>query len=319
MSTFTLKNKTMETNKQNIGKLLSKGKNLLMESGNSRAEHESVLFLSYLLHRGKSDLFLNRDLPVSKQKIRQYFQWILDRSKGVPFQYITGLQNFMGLEFEVAKGVFIPRAETEILVEKVIQLIELLPEKKEWRLLDIGVGSGVIPISICSYFQKKDQHIHFCAIDVSQKALALAQKNARKFHCQKKIDFYQGDLFQALEDWQSSMEFDGIISNPPYISKKEWDTLSDEIRLYEPTEALLGGEQGLHFYLKIISQSPKFLKAGGFLAFEIGHQQKKLVHQIIADNPNFKKDIITFPDYFQNDRVIITFKASPKSKLRGKS
>lgn len=314
-----MKNKIKEKNKQNIGELLSKGKNLLSGSDNNRAEYESILLLSYLLHREKSDLFLNRDLPVSKQKIKQYYKWISGRSKKVPCQYITGLQNFMGLEFVVAKGVFIPRAETEILVEKVIQLIESLPEKKEWWLLDIGVGSGIIPISICSHFQSKDKNIHFSAIDISQKAIELAQKNARRFHCQQKIDFYQGDLFQPIANWQPSLEFDGIISNPPYISKEEWDTLSDEIRFHEPPEALLGGERGLDFYLKIIRQSPNFLKTGGFLALEIGHKQKKLVHQIIASNPNFKKDIITFPDYFQNDRVVIAFKASPKSKLRGRS
>ena len=305
-----LNNSLKQKSEQCIGDLLSKGKLLLERSGNNRAEQESVLLLSYLLGREKSYLFLNRHLPVSRIKIERYYRWIRERRKGIPIQYITGFQNFMGLEFAVSEGVFIPRAETEILVEKVIQLIEMIPEKKQFCLMDIGVGSGAIPIAICYYLQKKNKYINFHAVDISIEAIKLASMNAKKFHCQKNIYLYQGNLFQPYQENKYLNTFDGIISNPPYLSQAEWNNLPEEIRLFEPPAALLGGEKGLNFYKKIIFDSPAFLKPDGFLALEIGHQQKYDVYRMIKNNTNFQKEIITFSDYYQNDRGIIAFKNS---------
>jgi release factor glutamine methyltransferase len=296
------------TDTECIGDLLNKGKTLLRKYGSERAEQESILLLSYLLKRKKSELFLNREVPVSSKKIRQYYQWLRKRREGYPVQYITGFQNFMGLEFAVSERVLIPRPETELLVENVIHLIEMLSGRKEIYLMDIGVGSGVIPITICHYFKNKNRYIDFHAVDLSSDALALASKNARRFHCQNNIQFYQGNLFQPFRRKEQFNTFDGIISNPPYISKMEWDNLPDEIRLFEPPLALLGGEKGIDFYKTIIKEAPQFLKPGGFLALEIGHQQKNIVCQFIKDNTNFQKEIKTFRDYYQNDRGIIAFK-----------
>ena len=308
MSALLLKKTGKQINTQCIGDLLSKGKILLKKNGSESAEQESILLLSYLLNSKKSDLFLNREVPVSSKKIRQYYQWIRKRREGYPVQYITGFQNFMGLEFAVSEKVLIPRPETELLVEKVIHLIEMLSEKKQFCLMDIGVGSGVIPITLCHYFKNKNRNIDFHAIDLSSDALALASKNARRFHCQNNIQFYQGNLFQPFWRKEQFNTFDGIISNPPYISKMEWDNLPDEIRLFEPPLALLGGEKGIDFYKTIIKEAPQFLKPGGFLALEIGHQQKNIVCQFIKDNTNFQKEIKTFRDYYHNDRGIIAFK-----------
>ncbi len=291
-----------------IGELLLEGDAELRISGNEKANEEAVLLLSYLLNRGKFEIFLEHSVIVSTKIINKYFKWINARKKGVPIQYITGFQNFMGLEFKVKKGVFIPRPETEILVAESIKIIESLPDKPEILLLDIGVGTGVIPISICNYFKESNKKIHFYAIDISKKALKLAKDNAKRFQCEDKIDFFNGNTFAPLKKLPAQTLFDGIISNPPYISKKEMDRLPDEIYYHEPTKALFGGSEGLDYYKKIIYQAPEYLKKRtGFLALEIGHKQKKSVCKIIKQNSNFMKNVKTCNDYFQNDRVVLAF------------
>ncbi|HNR64978.1 MAG TPA: peptide chain release factor N(5)-glutamine methyltransferase [Atribacterota bacterium] len=314
MSVPLLKKSTNPENEQCIGDLLSKGKLLLKRNGIENAEQESLLLLSYLLKMKKIDLLLKRHFPVSSIKAKRYWQWLRQRREGYPIQYITGFQNFMGLEFAVSKNVFIPRAETEILVEEVIKLIEMIPEEEPVSLMDIGAGCGVIPVAISSYFKEKGRHIDFHAVDLSSDALKLSFKNARRFHCQNNIHFHQGDLLKPFIKKEYFNAFHGIISNPPYISKTEWDSLSDEVRLFEPAMALLGGEKGVDFYKTIIEESPAFLKPGGFLALEIGHQQKDIVSEMIRGNGIFEKKIVTFYDYYHNDRGIIAFKKNLELK-----
>lgn len=308
METYLLSKNSEEMNKRNISDLLMIGKTLLKKNGNKNAEQESILLLSYLLNREKSDIFLNRDFQVSALQTRQYYDWIDQRIEGVPIQYITGFQNFMGLEFATLKGVFIARPETEILVEKVIELIEMMPVKQELSFLDLGTGSGVIPITICSYFQKKGVAINFFAIDISRTAGELAHKNAQMYNCHNHIKFLQGEFFEPLQELEQPAYLDGIISNPPYIDQADWNELPDEVRLFEPAEALLGGIKGIDLYKRIILESPALLKPNGFLALEIGHQQKKDISMLLAGNANFQKEIITFKDYLQQDRGIIAFK-----------
>jgi len=301
-------NRNMDKKKKNIAELLADGELILKKSGNKSAAEESLLLLSYLLKREKFDIFLNRSLNVSSRETQLYYEWIDRRTRGTPVQYITGFQNFMGMEFKTAKGVFIPRPETEILVEEVIKLIESMPDEIELSFLDIGVGSGIIPVSICQYFQKRYKNIHFYAIDISMKAIELAEENAKKFKCEDRITFFHGDLFFALKMLNSSILFDGIISNPPYISRDEMVRLPDEIYLHEPREALYGGEEGLDYYQKIICQSPEYLKKGkSFLALEIGHKQKGSVRKIINQTGFFKEKVSILSDYYQNDRAIVAF------------
>ncbi len=305
----------MDKKKKNIGELLADGELILKKSGNKSAAEESLLLLSYLLKREKFDIYLNRSLDVSFRETQLYYEWIDRRTRGTPVQYITGFQNFMGMEFKIAKGVFIPRPETEILVEELIKLIESMPNEVELSFLDIGVGSGIIPVSICQYFQKSNKNIHFYAIDISMKAIELAEENAKKFKCEDRITFFHGDIFFALKMLNSSILFDGIISNPPYISRDEMYRLPDEIYLHEPRKALYGGEEGLDYYQKIICQSPEYLKKGkSFLALEIGHKQKDPVCKIINQTGCFKEKVSIFSDYYQNDRAIVAFTSTCDKK-----
>lgn len=302
--------------RKNIRDLIADGQKLLTKNGNSRGTEESVLLLSYLLGRKKYDLYLNALLPVHAKIVEKYYQWIEKRSQGFPIQYITGFQNFMGLEFRVKEGVFIPRPETEILVEKIIDLIESTTCKNYLSILELGVGSGVIPVSVCNYFKNDNKKIYFYAVDISRKAIKLAKENSEKFHCDENIVFFQGDMFSSLQGFDYFSLFDGIVSNPPYISKDELHALAPEIYLYEPFEALDGGNEGLDFYQKIVKESTKYLKEGGFLALEIGCYQKNAVCQMIYDNPDYRKEIDVYHDYYQNERVIITYKDTESQRKK---
>jgi release factor glutamine methyltransferase len=290
-----------------IGELLVEGERKLREINNKGAAEEPLILLSYLLNKEKFDLLLNRFSDVSPQKTECYFNWLEKRLKGIPVQYITGFQNFMGMEFKMKQGVFIPRPETEILVEEIIKIIEAMPNKTKLFFLDIGVGSGVIPISICYHFQNTNKNIHFFASDISSDAIKLAKENADKFSCSDRITFLCGDFFK-IQKLNLPLSFDGIISNPPYISRTELLNLPNEVYYYEPTKALYGGTQGLDYYQKITSKSSEYLKKdNGFLALEIGHKQRKSVSKIIKSAGFFQEKILTFQDYYQNDRVIIAF------------
>jgi release factor glutamine methyltransferase len=292
---------------KNIGEILAEGEQKLRESNNNRAAEESLILLSYILNREKFDLLLNRFSDVSPREIKCYSNWLEKRLKGIPVQYITGFQNFMGMEFKMKQGVFIPRPETEILVEEIIKIIEVMSDNIKLFFLDIGVGSGVIPISICHHFQNTNKNIHFYASDISSKAIKLAEENANKFSCADRITFLYGDFFKIQK---SSLpgSFNGIISNPPYISRTELLNLPDEVYYHEPRKALYGGTQGIDYYQKIIKQSSEYLKKeNAFLALEIGHKQKDSVSKIIKSSGYFQEKILTFQDYYQNDRVIIAF------------
>ena len=291
-----------------IGELLTEGRDRLQEKGNPLAAREAEILLSYLLHKDKFDLYFNHSRPVTPEQVTRYGQWIKQRRKGFPVQYITGYQNFMGMEFKTARDVFIPRPETEILVEKVIHLIQSLPARDEYFLLDIGVGSGIIPIVLCHYFKKRNQKINFYAIDISPRAIHLAKENAQRFHCQDHIHFLQKNFLEPSTALQFPVVFDGIISNPPYIALEKWHELSEEVSTYEPYEALSGGKDGLAFYRKIIQKAPEYLKKEkAFLALEIGHNQKDAVCKMITGDDRYLKKIITFQDYYQNDRGLIAF------------
>ncbi|MDD4363667.1 MAG: peptide chain release factor N(5)-glutamine methyltransferase [Atribacterota bacterium] len=305
------KSKTVTT----IGELFTFGCDLLKKNGNQMYIDDSLLLLSYLLNKKRHEIFINRFEIVPANIKAKYIQWINKRSKGIPVQYITGYQNFMGHDFIVRKGVLIPRPETEILVEKVIEFIKNQKDKKIFFLLDIGVGSGIIPVSICQYFKNTNISVHFYAIDISKKALEIAEENANLFNCKDRITFIQSNLFKSLQDKKYISLFDGIVSNPPYISDLEWPVLADEVAEHEPVKALYGGKKGLYFYEKIIKESPRYLNdSNGFLAFEIGHTQKNLISQLILKNPCYESKISLFRDYFHNYRILFAYKKNYKIK-----
>ncbi len=213
--------------------------------------------------------------------------------EGEPIQYVLGKQEFYGLEFHVDENVLIPRPETELLVEEVIKL---LPDRKA-RLIDLGTGSGAIAISVANAIDD----IKITAIDISQKALTIAKKNAALNKVFEKIEFCESDLFSKIE----GENYDGIVSNPPYVTSLEMNSLEKNVKR-EPFIALYGGEDGLYFYKKIAGEGYKLLRPGGFLALEIGFKQGESVKRLLKQ-AGFS-NIYVLEDFSAKDRVVIGIK-----------
>jgi release factor glutamine methyltransferase len=222
---------------------------------------------------------------------------IEDRLNGRPIAYIVGNREFMGLDFYVQEGVLIPRPDTEALVEEII---ELCKDKKDLSLLDIGTGSGAITVSLAKYLNNADVK----SFDISEIALEIGKKNAINNNVEDKIEFIKSDLFSAIKD--TDIQFDVIVSNPPYIPKKDIETLHTQVKDYEPYNALEGGEDGLDFYRDITEQSVNYLKQNGILAYEVGHDQAQDVAEIMKNNGYTK--IYTKKDLQGIDRVVIGYK-----------
>ena len=211
------------------------------------------------------------------------------RLKHIPLGYIFGKTDFYGYEFIVSQDVLIPRLDTEILVEKVIE--EIKNRNTSTSVLDIGTGSGAIAITI-----SKETGSKVTAVDVSEKALEIAKQNAKLNFAN--VCFVKSDLFDEIQD----LKVDIIVSNPPYIESAEIDGLMPEVRDYEPILALDGGITGLEFYEKIAREAKKHLKSKGKLFFEIGYNQGELVSNLVKQN---FKNVEVLKDYLGNDRVVI--------------
>lgn len=241
-------------------------------------------------------IHLNLDKKLSETELDEFKELINQRLNGRPIAYIVGNREFMGLDFYVKEGVLIPRPDTETLVEEVIQLCK----DKEVHILDIGTGSGAITVSLAKYIQKSK----LMSFDISEIPLEVGPINAKNNGVEDKIEFKKSDLFSAIKD--SGVMFDVIVSNPPYIPRKDVLELHTQVKDYEPYNALEGGEDGLDFYRDITIQSGKYLKKDGILAYEVGHDQAPDVELIMKNNGY--RDIYKKKDIQGIDRVVIGYK-----------
>lgn len=239
-------------------------------------------------------LNLSKELEIEQEEI--FLRLIEERLKGRPIAYIVNNREFMGLDFYVKEGVLIPRPDTEILVEEII---ELCKGKDDLDILDIGTGSGAITVSLAKYIEKS----RLTSLDISEIALEIAKKNAKSNGVIDKINFIKSDLFQQIVG--TNLKFDIIVSNPPYIRKRDIDELHTQVKDYEPYNALEGGIDGLDFYRNITEQSKNYLKPGGILAYEVGHDQAEEVVKIMQNNGYNK--IYIKKDLQGIDRVVIGF------------
>ena len=216
----------------------------------------------------------------------------------LPEQYKRGTQAFMDFEFAVTKDTFIPRPETELLVEKTLEVAEILsdtkPEGQELKILDIGTGSGNIAISLTKYIQRSK----ILALDISHGALLKARENASTYGVSDRIQFVRCNLLGSISRRGS---FDIIVANPPYISDRDMVELPPEV-LREPRIALEGGTDGLDFYREIIKEGMIYLKERGFILLEIGYDQARPV-EMLFKNKGYS-EIETFKDYSGIDRII---------------
>lgn len=248
--------------------------------------------LSFVLGKNKEWIMTHIDEELSTLEYSNFFELVNKRIQGEPLQYILGEQYFMGLKFIVNENVLIPRADTEILVYKVIDMIG---DKTNIKILDMCTGSGCIAISLAKNIKCPEVF----AVDISTEALKVAQENAKLNDVN--VTFVESDLFDNLPE----EKYDIIVSNPPYITINEMKNLESEV-LKEPYQALYGGEDGLDFYKKISKNACKYLKEDGFLIFEIGYLQGNDVRNILKE---FRyKNIEIIKDYSDNDRVIVSQK-----------
>ena len=275
----------MNQKNKTIAEALREGKMRLKAAGKEAYAFEAELLLEKAAGLNRTALFLRGEEVLSEEVLAVYEGFLQEREQGRPTQYILGEWEFMGLPFSVGEGVLIPRADTEVLVETIL---ERQQKESMKSILDIGTGSGCIPISLGRYGKFE----HIMAVDISQKALGYATKNAHDN--QIKIDFYESDLFTNLPaEWKGKL--DAIVSNPPYIPKKDIEELMTEVKDFEPMNALDGGEDGLDFYRAIVEQGRDWLKDGGWLFFEIGYDQgedlRNLLHEFGYTEVEIRQDL----------------------------
>lgn len=278
-----------------IKDILIKANSILNENSIDDANMKSRILLSDLLGKNKEYLMIHADDEIEEGLSNIFFERI-DRLKNhEPLQYIINKQEFMGFDFYVDKNVLIPQPDTENLVEEVIFLTEKLRknEKVELRILDLCTGSGAIAISI----SKLIRNCLVYASDISQDALKIAEENSSRN--QANVMFFESDLFEKISELY---KFDIIVSNPPYIESDTINSLSEEVK-NEPILALDGGEDGLDFYRKIVKGAKKYLNQNGYLALEIGYNQRVEVEKILEENGY--KNIYSRKDLAGNDRIVV--------------
>jgi len=251
--------------------ILQKGKALLKDRPNSSFEAKLLFFALTSLSEEK--FYSEPDIPLSSAQEKKYLRMVKKRLTGVPSAYLIGSKEFWSLSFKVGPGVLIPRPETELLVEKVIEL----STGGEEIIADIGTGCGNIAISVAN--ELRGAKIY--ATDISNKALDIARVNVL-LQGKSGITLICGDLYMPLKKLGLDRRCDFIISNPPYVTKEDWGNLDRGIRDHEPEKALVAGETGLEVIEKLVNEGAAFLKTGGYLVFEIGFGQKKSVQAMLG-------------------------------------
>ncbi len=275
----------------NALEIIKFGSNLLKEKKIPSNILDSEILLSKILNKSREQVLANLNQRISKKNTLAFNKYLERRSKNEPMAYILEEKEFWSKKFNVCKNTLIPRPETELLVDKILKLYV----GKKISILDIGTGSGCIIISLISYLKGSNG----TGVDISKNAISTAKKNAL-LHKLDKIKFLHKSFDNIF-----GKKFDLIVSNPPYIERKDIKNLCDDIKRYEPRIALDGGNDGLDLIKKVIYKSKDILKIKGTLALEIGNEQIKKVSKILLDN-NFKiKHVIK--DYKNNVRCILAY------------
>lgn len=265
--------------------ILNKGTEILKRSGITCCDTDAWYLLEYAAGMGRAEYFLKREETAREEIVTKYLKLIDTRASHMPLQYITGSQEFMGLEFKVSPDVLVPRQDTETLVEY------LLPFAKGQDILDICTGSGCIAVSLL----KLGGAASCTATDYSEKALDIARYNAEINGAD--IKFVHSDMFKDITG-----TYGIIVSNPPYIRTSVIDTLMPEVKEHEPLMALDGGQDGLGFYRIISREAKNYLKPGGILAVETGYDQGNQVFEMFKESGY--NDICIRKDLSGNDRVV---------------
>lgn len=279
-------------------KLLERGAQELAGAGVDRSRWEAEVLLRQAMGCSRETLLADLGEPVDPEAAGYFFQLVERRRGRVPLQYLLGAQEFWGLTFQVTPAVFIPRPETEGLVEETIRRVG----DREARIADVGCGSGCVAISIAHSLPKS----HVYAIDISAAALAVARDNATRNRVGSRVDFLAGDLLEPLLNQSPQPKLDVVVSNPPYIPEVELPGLQPEIREFEPRVALTAGPDGLAIVRRLLPQAEKLLTPGGLLMLEVGMGMDRKVKELLGETG--LEWVNTVPDLQGFPRVVVARK-----------
>jgi release factor glutamine methyltransferase len=230
------------------------------------------LLAMFVLGCDRAYLYAHGDRALTKDEMARYDDALGERARGLPAQYITGHQEFWGMDLLVSPAVLIPRPETEHVIETVL---ELARERPAQRVVDVGTGSGCIALALAEEFPRVEIH----ATELSAEALEIARANAARHQLGQRIQFHQTDLLAGMEE----AAFDYVVSNPPYIGEWEADSVEAQVRRFEPHLALFAGPSGLEVFARLIPQARKVLQPGGWLVMEMGHSSRDQVCELLKD------------------------------------
>lgn len=256
------------------------------------------LLLSHALRCQRIELYTNSDRLLSKQELATFRSLYERRLAREPVQYIVGSAQFMGLRFVVDQRVLIPRPETETLVEQAMMYCDTLDREKIISILDVGSGSGNIAISLAKFVKR----CLITSIDNSEPALEVARQNVREHGVEEKVIFQHLDAFEPV-DQLLRRRFHLLVSNPPYISPLEWETLQPEVRNYEPREALCDGADGYELYRRLIELAPYLLLEGGAVLVEVGDRMAFTVLSMMHDAGFYNLGVVR--DLQGMERVVV--------------
>ena len=232
------------------------------------------LLMMFTLGCDRAYLFAHPERPLNEEDYSRYQEAINERARGCPTQYITGHQEFWGLDLIVSPAVLIPRPETEHVIETVLELAQSNYSDGAMKIIDVGTGSGCIALALATELPQAE--IHAC--DISEEALEIARINATRLGLEKRIRFRHSDLLAGYPDEQ----FDFVVSNPPYVGESEADKVQKQVREFEPKIAVFSGWEGMDIYRRLIPQAYKALKAGGWFVTEIGYSIEEKVKSYLA-------------------------------------
>tara|TARA_B100001057_G_scaffold373188_1_gene377603 strand:+ start:695 stop:1537 length:843 start_codon:yes stop_codon:yes gene_type:complete len=278
----------------NIGKAISEATNVLSKKGIKSSQLDSEILMSKVFKKDRKFIILNLQKKIKKNLFYLFKEFVYQRSCGKPIAYLTGKKNFWSNEFVINQNVLIPRPDTEIIIEEVLKLSK---HKNKFNILEIGVGSGCILLSILN--EKKN--FRGIGIDISKECLELSKINAFKIGLKNHVKFIKSDV-----DNFNNGKYDLIVSNPPYIESVNLKNLDKGVVNFEPKLALDGGLDGLSAIRKIVKKSSELIKINGKLVLEIGYNQKNKVKQILKNNGFYINRVLK--DYANNDRCIVSTK-----------
>ena len=280
-----------------ILKLLSQASDYLASCGIERPRTDAEILLAYTLGLRRIDLYVQYDKPLTRHELARFRESIQRRVQREPVAYITGEREFWSLGLKVTPAVLIPRPETECLVENALAVLSEDAGSGVRRILELGTGSGAVILALAA--ERPGDLL--CATDQSEKVLSIARDNAERHGVLQRVSFFCGDWFMPID--READGFDLILSNPPYIRRKDIPKLQPEIFRFEPKIALDGGPSGIDCLGHIITTAPPYLRPDGHLLLEIGHDQRTLLEKVIEKTGSYQEAVF-IKDYSGHDRVL---------------